>query len=297
MKKRKGLLLAGGNGTRLFPATRSISKQLLPIFDKPMIYYPITTLMLSGITEILVITTPRDLAGFKQLLGNGAQWGIEIEYAEQLEPKGIAEAFLIGEKYIAGHQVALILGDNLFYASNLKEILRRASTRNSGATIFGYNVKNPSDYGVVNFNQAGLVASIEEKPRNPGSRYAVTGLYFYDEMAPEFAKELKISARGELEISDLNNKYLEIDSLNLEIFPPGTAWLDTGQPEQLLDAANFVRIVEERQGLKIGCPEEVAFRTDLIDIDQLKKITSALPETSYGKYLTSIIQGVEFENN
>ena len=294
--KRKGIILAGGKGTRLYPLTKSISKQLLPVYDKPMIYYPLTTLILAGISEILIVSSPRDLPSFKQLMGNGRQWGLELSYAEQLKPEGIAQALLIGAEFISGDTVALILGDNFFYAKNLKNALQEASAHNSGATIFGYYVKNPSDYGIVSFDKKGTPESIIEKPKISSSSYAVTGLYFYDNSVLEIAKELKPSLRGELEITDVNSAYLKKGNLRVEILSSGTAWLDAGEPNALLDAANFVRIVEERQGLKIGCPEEVAYLMKLIDFEQMEVLIKKHARTSYGDYLADVLGRPAFED-
>ncbi|HIL85148.1 MAG TPA: glucose-1-phosphate thymidylyltransferase, partial [Pseudomonadales bacterium] len=266
---RKGIILAGGSGTRLHPLTISISKQLLPVFDKPMIYYPLSMLMLSGITDILVISTPRDLPAFQSLLGDGSQWGIHLQYAAQPSPDGLAQSFIIGEEFIGSDNVTLILGDNIFYAQGMSSLLAEVSAQQSGATVFGYYVSNPQDYGVVSFDADGKAHGIEEKPANPKSHYAVTGLYYYDNDVVEIAKGLKPSPRGELEITDLNMVYLERGDLDVQIFSRGTAWLDTGQHSHLLDAANFVRIVEERQGLKIACPEEIAYKMGFISADEL----------------------------
>ncbi len=285
---RKGIILAGGSGTRLYPLTTSISKQLLPVYDKPMIYYPLSTLMLSGIRDILIISTPRDLPLFQNLLYTGEQWGINLQYAEQPIPNGIAQAFIIAEDFIGDDSVTLILGDNIFYGLGMTQQLNEISNRELGATVFGYRVRNPQDYGVVEFNEKGEVTSIVEKPAHPRSHYAITGLYFYDNQVIDIARSLTPSARGELEITDVNSQYLQQEQLRVELFSRGTAWLDTGQPEHLLDAANFVRIVEERQGLKIAAPEESAYRMGFIDGAQLRKLAEPLTKSSYGQYLLEI---------
>lgn len=286
----KGIVLSGGSGTRLYPMTKAISKQLIPIYDKPMVYYPISTLFLAGIKDILIITTPLDMKNYKRLLGNGKNWGVKFSYEVQKEPRGIAESFLIGEKFIKNSRVCLILGDNIFYGHNLKDLLKRASSREKGATVFAYRVKDPERYGVVEFSKDGKAISIEEKPKKPKSNYAVTGLYFYDERVVDFAKKLKPSKRGELEITDLNNEYLKINELYVEIMGRGYAWLDTGTPFSLLEAVNFVQIIEERQGLKICCPEEVAFREGFIGKKELNKLARELKNNSYGQYLLNLIK-------
>ena len=287
---RKGIILAGGSGTRLYPLTTSISKQLLPVYDKPMIYYPLSTLMLSGIRDILIISTPRDLPLFKNLLDTGEQWGINLQYAEQPIPNGIAQAFIIAEDFIGDDSVTLILGDNIFYGLGMTQQLNEIYNRELGATVFGYRVRNPQDYGVVEFNEKGEVTSIVEKPAHPRSHYAITGLYFYDNQVIDIARSLTPSARGELEITDVNSQYLQQEQLRVELFSRGTAWLDTGQPEHLLDAANFVRIVEERQGLKIATPEESAYRMGFIDGAQLRQLADPLIKSSYGQYLLEILE-------
>lgn len=287
---RKGIILAGGSGTRLHPLTLPISKQLMPVYDKPMIYYPLSILMLAGIRDIMIITTPQDQTAFQNLLGDGSQWGLTLCYASQPKPEGLAQAYHIADDFVAGHHSALILGDNLFYGHGLGELLHRASARPSGASVFGYYVKNPQDYGVVSFDAQGRAVTIEEKPTHPRSNYAVTGLYFYDERAVEFAKAIKPSARGELEITDLNRMYLEAGDLHVEMMGRGYTWLDTGTHGSLLDAALFVRITEERQGLKICCPEEIAWRSGFISDKQLEALAAPLIKSGYGRYLLEQLQ-------
>ncbi len=285
----KGIILAGGSGTRLYPVTASISKQLLPVYDKPMIYYPLTTLMLAGIRDILIISTPRDLPAFEALLGDGNKWGLQFSYAEQPEPQGLAQAFIIGEKFIGDSNVCLILGDNIFYGVDLSNILQNATRNSTGATVFGYYVNNPQHYGVAVFDGNGQVLDIEEKPQNPKSNYAITGLYFYDNQVVDIAKSLKPSARGELEITDVNKIYLQHKQLNLIQFNRGFAWLDTGTHKSLLDAAYYFSVLEARQGLKIGCPEEVAWRMGYISDQEFRKLAENLTKSSYGEYLLKLL--------
>jgi glucose-1-phosphate thymidylyltransferase len=288
--RRKGIILAGGAGTRLHPITMCQSKQLLPVYDKPMIYYPLAALMLAGIREFLVITTPRDQVAFRDLLGSGEQWGLSFEYAVQAEPNGIAQALILGEKFLNGAPSALILGDNIFYGANLTSLLFNASQRESGATVFGYYVQDPERYGVVQFDADGKVTDLLEKPEKPPSNYAVTGIYFYDGRASALAKALKPSPRGELEITDLNRAYLKLGELHVERLGRGTAWLDTGTHNSLLDAGVFVRIIEERQGLKVACVEEIAWRAGFIDAEQLVKLAKPLAKSGYGEYLMRILK-------
>jgi glucose-1-phosphate thymidylyltransferase len=287
----KGIVLAGGTGSRLFPATKVISKQLLPVFDKPMIYYPLTTLMLAGIREMLVIATPEDLPRFRELLGDGSQWGLTLSYAEQAAPNGIAEAFVIGREFIGGDRVALILGDNLFYGGGLRATLKRVAQSASGATIFAYSVRDPERYGVVELAADGSIVDIVEKPVRPRSSHAVTGLYFYDNSVIEIACGLTLSKRGEYEITDIQREYLRRGQLSVELLGRGMAWLDTGTHESLLDASNFIEVIENRQGLKIGCVEEVAFRSGFIDVDQLARLAEPLRQTQYGQYLLRVAAG------
>ncbi len=287
--KRKGIILAGGSGTRLYPLTHSISKQLLPIYDKPMIYYPLTTLMLAGIRDILIINTPHEQALFQKLLGDGSQWGINLTYAVQPDPGGLAQAYLIGEKFVDNHPSCLILGDNIYHGSGLANLLAKADSRDQGATVFGYRVNDPERYGVAEFDKTGKVIDLEEKPENPRSNYAVTGLYFYDNQACDIAKNLAPSPRGELEITDLNKVYLQQSELMVELMGRGYAWLDTGTHDSLTDASNFIATIEKRQGIKIACPEEIAFNKDWINVEQVEKLAHPIRKNGYGQYLLSLV--------
>lgn len=293
---RKGILLAGGAGTRLYPATRAVSKQLLPVYDKPMVYYPLSTLMLSGIRDVLIISTPQDLSRFEDLLGDGHRWGINLHYAEQARPEGIAQAFLIGREFIGNEDVSLILGDNIFYGQGLSGKLQRAAGRQKGGTVFAYYVKNPERYGVVDVDERGQARSIEEKPDDPASNYAVTGLYFYDNDVVNIAEGLEPSERGELEITDVNRHYLQRDELQVETLGRGMAWLDMGTHGSLLQAANFVQTIEERQGLKISCPEEIAWRNGWIDGDDVARIGRSMENNAYGQYLIELVERVRTES-
>jgi len=290
MNQRKGIILAGGTGSRLYPLTKVVSKQLMPVYDKPMIFYPISTLMVAGISEILIISTPEELPRFQDLLGDGSDWGVKFEYIEQPSPDGLAQAFILAEEFLNGVAAALVLGDNMFYGHDLSHSLVNACSQKSGATVFGYHVANPSSYGVVEFDESKKAISIEEKPTQPKSNYAVPGLYFFDNRVVDIAKQVKPSARGELEITDVIDSYLQMDELNVEVMGRGTAWLDTGTHDDLLDAALFIATIEKRQGLKVNCPEEIAYRMGYINAEQLRTLAEPLVKSGYGKYLLSLLE-------